>query len=61
MLSFFLSEYQEFSRSAYSKSVVYMDWEIREISRNYDDTNLGDFIFKMPNPDCMPASMVKKG
>lgn len=37
-----------------------MDWEIRELSKNYEDTNLGDLIFKLPNPDSMPEDMASK-
>ena len=31
-------------------------WEREQILRNTKDTNLGDFIIKLPNPDCLPEN-----
>lgn len=29
-------------------------WEVDELGRQTSDTNLGDFLIKLPNPDNLP-------
>lgn len=35
-------------------------WELDEIMKQVSDTNLGDFIIKCPNPDCLPDEWIEK-
>jgi len=35
-------------------------WELDEIMKQVSDTNLGDFIFKCPNPDNLPDDWKEK-
>lgn len=38
----------------YTHGKIYETWEALEILEYNKDTNLGDFIIKLPNPDCLP-------
>lgn len=35
-------------------SGLFYRWELEELGKNTRDTNLGDFIMKLPNPDLLP-------
>jgi hypothetical protein len=47
-----LGEYQNQDKPEYCNEYNTCEkWEIDEIMRQVSDTNLGDFIIKLPNPD----------
>lgn len=54
ILAYILGEAEVKNKVEYTHGKIYETWEAMEILNYNKDTNLGDFIIKLPNPDCLP-------
>ena len=61
ILKYFLCEHELDTKPEYvNEERTCETWEIDEIMKQVSDTNLGDFIFKCPNPDNLPDDWIEK-
>ena len=52
ILKYYFGEHQINDKPQYCNDYKTCEkWELEEIKKNIIDTNLGDFILKLPNPD----------